>query len=248
MIFQPMQIASSKQFNGSKLLSELPPEIEDFIDRLYAATPRPNTYLSGAVRKYEIKLLVRLFLSYAPANSVEWGLGSGISASAFSCARNFLKLSSRHVALDPFQEKFSGGWGLKCLEEFQTRSSIEFHPLTSEDFLVKCRKDGRNFDFAFIDGAHDVGHKLADACLIADVINDGGIVSFHDSHFRSTSLAIRYLVEDRGFELMNINCESVVKRRLRGIKHMWDLGAGYAIHYSPRVNYAISVLVKQKTK
>lgn len=233
-------------FSGRNNLSTgLPPDIDAFIDRLYAATPRPPTYLSGAVRKYEIKLLVKLFLDHAPANSVEWGLGSGISASAFSYARNHLGLSNQHVALDPFQEKFSGGWGFKCLEEFQTRSSIEFHPTTSEEFLVQCRKEGRTFDFAFIDGAHDVGHKLADACLIADVLSPGGIVSFHDSHFRSTALAIRYLVEERGFELAPINCEPVLKRRLRGLKHMWNLGAGYAIHYSPRVNFAVSVLVKK---
>ena len=198
MVMKEGTIPNSNSNTG--LLSEMPPEIDAFIDRLYAAEPRPATYLSGAIRKHEIKLLVQLYLSSKPASSVEWGLGSGISASAFSYARRYLGLSKQHVALDPFQEKFSGGWGFKCLDEFQTRELIEFHPITSEEYLVRCRGEGLKFDFAFIDGAHDIGHKLADATLIADVMTEGGIVSFHDSMFRSTSLAISYLVEDRGFE------------------------------------------------
>jgi hypothetical protein len=228
-------------------LSDLPPEIEAFIDRLYNADSRPPNYLSGAVRKHEIKLLVRLFLRHRPSHSVEWGLGSGISASAFSYARSFLGLSNQHVVLDPFQVECAGGWGLKCLEEFQRRQFVDFLPISSEEFLVQSRKQGRKFDFAFIDGAHDVGHKLADACLVADVISEGGMVSFHDSFFRSSSLAIKYLVEDRGFELMDVNCESVLKRRLRGVKHVWKVGISYAIKCAPKVNFAVSVLIKRQT-
>jgi hypothetical protein len=79
--------------------------MDDFVDRLYAAGPRPPTYLCGAVRKREMKLLLRLFLQIAPSRSLEWGLGSGISAAAFGEARRLLGLVGSHIVLDPFQQE-----------------------------------------------------------------------------------------------------------------------------------------------
>ena len=79
--------------------------MDDFVDRLYGAGPRPSTYLCGALRKPEMKILMRLYLESRPSRSLEWGLGSGISAAAFGEARRLLGLEGMHVVLDPFQQE-----------------------------------------------------------------------------------------------------------------------------------------------
>jgi predicted O-methyltransferase YrrM len=216
--------------------------LDGFVDRLYSAGPRPPTYLCGALRKSEMRLLVRLFLANEPSRSLEWGLGSGISAAAFGEARRLLGLESRHVVLDPFQQEISGGWGLRCLEEFHMMDAVTFSPLTSEEFLMNARKSGVKFDFIFIDGAHDMEHKMTDAFMSAEVLADNGLICFHDSFFRSTASAITYLVDEHGFELMPLDGEPALNRLLRAVKHSPEMGWRFSSTLAPFVHYSIAAL------
>jgi predicted O-methyltransferase YrrM len=219
--------------------------LDDFVDRLYAATPRPPTYLCGALRKSEMKILVRLFLERRPSRSLEWGLGSGISAAALGEARRLLGLEGMHIALDPFQQEICGGWGLRCLEEFGMMNYVTFAPAMSEQYLTDARKCGAKFDFIFIDGDHDMGRKVKDAYMSSEVLADSGIICFHDSFFRSTASAITYLVDERGFELMPIEGEPALKRVLRAAKHSPRMGWRYSCTLAPLVHYSIAALCKR---
>lgn len=220
--------------------------LDDFIDRLYGASPRPPTYLCGALRKSEMRLLVRLFTENRPSRSLEWGLGSDISAAAFGEARRLLGLEGMHVVLDPFQQETSGGWGLRCLEEFEMMNFVTYSPLTSEEYLMNARKCGAKFDFIFIDGAHDTAHKMMDAYMSLEVLADNGVICFHDSFFRSTASAISYLVSERGFGFLPLEGEPVLKRHLRAVKHAPQLGWRFSCTLAPSVHYSIAALCKRK--
>jgi predicted O-methyltransferase YrrM len=219
--------------------------LNDFVDRLYGAAPRPANYLRGALRKPEMKILVRFFLERRPTRSLEWGLGSGISAAAFGEARRLLGLDGTHVVLDPFQQEVSEGWGLRCLKEFDIMNFVTFLPMTSEEYLMNARKCGDKFDFIFIDGAHDLAHKIIDAYMALEVLDDKGIICFHDSFFHSTSSAIAYLVDERGLEFMPLEGEPVVKRLLRAAKHAPRMGWKFSCTLAPLVHYSIAALRKR---
>jgi predicted O-methyltransferase YrrM len=225
--------------------SSMVDRLDGFVDRLYRAGPRPPTYLCGALRQPEMKILARLFLATRPSRSLEWGLGSGISAAAFGEARRLLGLQGSHVVLDPFQQEISGGWGLRCLEEFDMMNFVTFSPARSEDYLAASRNCGDKFDFIFIDGAHDTAHKKMDAHMSLEVLADNGVICFHDSFFNSTASAITYLVDERGFEFMPLDGEPAVKRFLRAAKHAPRMGWRFSCTLAPLVHYSIAALCKR---
>jgi predicted O-methyltransferase YrrM len=220
--------------------------LDDFVDRLYSARPRPPTYLCGALRKPEMKILMRLFLRKRPRRSLEWGLGSGISAAAFGEARRLLNLQGRHIVLDPFQQEICGGWGLRCLEEFNVTRFVEFLPVKSGDYLSSAIKSDENFDFIFIDGDHEVDSKMIDAKLSLDVLANDGIVCFHDSFFSSTASAITYLTEEHGLEFLPLEGELVLKRLLRALKHSPRMGWRFSSMLAPSVHYSLAALCKRQ--
>jgi predicted O-methyltransferase YrrM len=219
--------------------------LDDFVDRLYSAGPRPPTYLCGALRKSEMKLLVRLFLENRPGRSLEWGLGSGISAAAFGEARRLLGLEGTHVALDPFQQEISGGWGLRCLEEFNVLDYVTFLPIRSEEHLADARRCGTKFDFIFVDGAHDSAQKMMDAHMSSEVLAENGIICFHDGFFSTTASAITYLVKKHGFEFMPLEGEPASRRLLRALKHSPRLGWRFSFTLAPSIHYSIAALCRR---
>jgi predicted O-methyltransferase YrrM len=223
----------------------LTPEQINFHDSLYTGHVTQNDLLGAAIRRYELDLLVSVYKAVRPRRSIEWGLGTGISAVALGKARQELGLPGKHVALDPLQSHFSNR-GVECIEENGALDCVDFQPVTSEEYLVQARQRGETFDFVFIDGAHDVGQKLTDACLTSGVLSPGAIVCFHDSFFVSTSLALSYLVEHCGLVLHETGDEVPLRRRLRGIKHARRLGLRYSLRYAPRIDYSLSVLQRRK--
>ena len=214
-------------------------------DQLYNGRIARENKLGGAIRRNELDLLVSVYKAVKPRRSIEWGLGTGISAVALGKARQELGLPGRHIALDPLQADFEN-CGLTCIEETGAVDCVDFQPVTSEEYLVQARQRGESFDFVFIDGAHNVGQKLTDACLTSGVLSPGAIVCFHDSFFVSTSLALSYLVEHCGLVLHETGDEVPLRRRLRGIKHARRLGLRYSLRYAPRIDYSLSVLQKRK--
>ena len=135
----------------TSMKSSVVDHMDDFVDRLYGAGPRPSTYLCGALRKPEMKIVMRLYLESRPSRSLEWGLGSGISAAAFGEARRLLGLEGMHVYLILSNKKSvevgaSDAWRNRMMD------SVAFSPMTSEQYLTDARKCGTKFDFMFIDG------------------------------------------------------------------------------------------------
>lgn len=212
-------------------------------EKLYQGKVSEGDQLGTAVRRWELDLLVGTYQRARPRRSVEWGLGTGISAVAIGKARKRLGLPGKHIALDPFQSHYQN-LGVACIEDNEATDCVDFLPVTSEEFLIQARQRGEQFDFVFIDGAHDVGHKLTDASLTKDVLAPGAFVCFHDSFHTSTSLALAFLIEHCGLELMETGKEVPLKRRLRGIKHAPRLGWHYGLRYAPKIDFALSVLRK----
>lgn len=117
-------------------------------------------------------------------------------AYARSGAHIMAATGSRHVAIDPFQERY-GNWGLQNVEKFGLGDRLEFHQDFSHNVLPLLLREGRQFDFIFIDGDHKFDGVLVDFYYADLLLRPGGYILFHDTWMRSTSLVMAFVGTNR---------------------------------------------------
>lgn len=176
----------------------------------------------------EAATLSQLINTTRARNPLEIGLALGASAVAIAEALQVNDPSSRHVVLDPFEADF-GNVGLRELDRLGLGDTVEFHAEHSEDFLQTCIRANRFFDFIFNDGAHSIGDKVtntfyADRCLAA-----GGIMAFHDAFLPSTVASVRYLVQERSYEIIRLVPDSQLSRLARVVRYGFRHGLWYGV-------------------
>lgn len=197
----------------------------------------------SSIRLNEALELQRLIIESRANQTLEIGLACGASAVAISEILEQSETSDRHVALDPFQSHF-GNVGLRELDRLGLRDKVEFLPLFSTDFLYDCSKQGRRFDLIFNDGGHSIGNKVTDAFLADQCLNRGGIIAFHDAFMFSVTAAVKYLVKDRGYQVINLFPDSRLKRWLRVLKYCVVHGWWYGTRVVPRTARSLVALRK----
>jgi len=135
-----------------------------------------------------------------PKVSLEIGLAYGVSA-LFICDALARIPGARHIIVDPAQ--FDGqhwkGAGIHSLKEAGYGDMIEFHELPSHIALSRLETDGRQVEFAFIDGAHQFDYALVDFFCLDRILKVGGIVAFDDLWMPSVQRLCRYIVTNRSY-------------------------------------------------
>ena len=162
----------------------------------------------------------------------------------FALVRRKLQLAGKHISLDPFQHSISKDVGIIQLKSRGLDKEVEFREECSAHFLVHAAEEQRNFDFIFVDGDHSVAAKITDAYLGNSVLKPGGVIAFHDSLFESTSIAVTWLLKDRGYRLLPLACEPKWKILARAVRHFRRLGFYYSYNVVPRLAFSIAVLRK----
>lgn len=185
-----------------------------------------------SVQLNEALELQRLVMESRACQTLEIGLALGASAVAISEVLEQQGAKALHVVLDPFQSQF-GDVGLRELDRLGLQYRVEFLPLFSYDFLHDCSKQGRRFDLIFNDGGHSIGNKVTDAFLADLCLNPGGILAFHDAFKFSVSAAVKYLVRERSYDVINLIPDSHLKRWLRCVKYGSIHGWWYGIKVVP---------------
>lgn len=92
------------------------------------------------------------------------------------------------VCVDPFDGRATPGEGDRntfgefCdnLTRFGVRGPVEVCVGTSRDEIPKLCREGRRFDFVFIDGDHELGAVREDIRQAMSVLKPGGLLAFHD--------------------------------------------------------------------
>ena len=131
------------------------------------------------------------------------------------------------------------------LERLGLRDAVTWLPERSEFFLNDAAKQGAvDFDFAFVDGGHDVGQKVTDAFYLNKVLRPGGVVAFHDGLLTSTAAAVCFLVRECGYSVLCLSGEATMHRVARIARHGLRLGWWYSTRIIPAMCRSVVALEK----
>src|SRR5215813_11639553 len=148
----------------------------------------------------EGEFLQNLIDETKPRVSLEIGLAYGVSALYIFDALARIP-GARHIIVDPaqFDDDYWKGAGIHNLKAAGYGDMIEFYDLPSHIALPKLESDGRQVEFAFIDGAHQFDFVLVDFFCVDRILKVGGILAFDDLWMPSVQRLCRYIVTNRSY-------------------------------------------------
>jgi|GEM_PF-657262 predicted O-methyltransferase YrrM len=196
--------------------------IQSKIDKLceYAPTQDTEPYLQkifseGMIKddngkEYDITISVTveqgeyiysLIKKYRPKVSLEIGLAYGIS-SLYICRGLKEVNGEKHIVIDPYQKEQFHDIGLINLIRTGYINIVDFYPYPSDQILPRLVFGGTKIDYAFIDGWHTFDYVLVDFYYIDKMLNEKGIVIFHDSELPSIRKVINFVLTHRDYVII----------------------------------------------
>ena len=137
-----------------------------------------------SIKPHEAEVLKELVLKYHVNTALEIGLAYGASAMTMLGARSELKLTS----CDPFQQEDYQNSGLSKIADAGFQSRHTHIKALSDQALPKLLAEGKTYDLIFIDGDHKFSGAFVDFHFAAQMIENNGIVVFHDMWMRAASI------------------------------------------------------------
>lgn len=151
----------------------------------------PEEDKATPIKVNEAQFIYDFLRQHNIASTLECGFAYARSASHIMSATG-----APHIAIDPFQKHY-GNWGLKNVQKLGLEQQLTFFNDYSHNVLPQLVKEGRRFDFIFIDGDHKFDGVLVDFYYADLLLNDGGYILFHDTWMRSTSLVTSFVTTNR---------------------------------------------------
>jgi predicted O-methyltransferase YrrM len=183
-----------------------PTRLREYLDRAYregAVLDRRDERIGLAphsIEREQGEALRRLATAEGASRTIEVGLALGMSA-LFLC-RALLERGGRHVAIDPYQEESWNGAGLRTLSEAGVGDMVEVIEEESQLALPRLVREGREFDFAFIDGDHRFEGVFLDLYYMTRLVRPGGLVVVDDTWMPAVRLAVAYVERNLGATLL----------------------------------------------
>ncbi len=158
----------------------IPKEINDILK-----IPEWDPYSS--IKTNEASFIYDFILKNKIQKTLETGLAFGKSAAHIIAATQ-----AKHVAIDPFQDKYKR-MGIENIKELNFIENLEFYEDYSHNVLPRLLHENRRFEFIFIDGDHKFDGIFLDF-YYADLLTEkGGYILFHDSWLRSSRLVTNFI-------------------------------------------------------
>jgi predicted O-methyltransferase YrrM len=184
---------------------QLQAELETFIDRSYQS----GTVLDSGGTQVELaphsieraqgEAVRDLAIAEGAERTIEVGLALGMSA-LFLC-QAVLPRGGRHVSVDPFQAESWNGAGLRTLREAGVEELVEVIEEESQLALPRLSAEGREFDFAFVDGDHRFEGVFLDLYFMTRLVRPGGLVVVDDMWMPAVRTAVAYVEKNLGASL-----------------------------------------------
>lgn len=150
----------------------------------------------------EGRALRRWVSSEHATQTLEIGLGFGLSA-LYICEGLIGNgtADARHVVLDPFQATGFADCGLRAIEEAGVGSLVEYHAEASQIALPAFLKEGRRFDFGFVDGNHRFDSVFVDLFYLGRLLRKGGVVFLDDYDLPGIERAVSFFQTNLGWTI-----------------------------------------------
>jgi predicted O-methyltransferase YrrM len=174
--------------------------LDSFIDEAYAtgtvrdADGGQLPLLPTSVQRTAGEALRDLAVSEHASRTIETGLAFGMSA-LFLCQAVLTvdPHAGHHVAIDPHQRTGWKGAGLTTLAAAGVDERVEVIEEESELALPQLVRQGREFDFAFVDGNHRFEGVLFDLVFMDRLVKPGGLIVADDMWMPSARMAVAYV-------------------------------------------------------
>jgi predicted O-methyltransferase YrrM len=140
-----------------------------------------------------------LAIAEGAERTIEVGLALGMSA-LFLC-QAVIARGGRHVAIDPFQGPSWSQAGVTALADAGVRQIVEVIEEESQIALPRLVAEGREFDFAFIDGDHRFESVLLDLYFMTRLVRPRGLIVVDDMWMASIRTAVAYVEKNMALTL-----------------------------------------------
>lgn len=176
-------------------------KLASFVDNAYAAGAVNGRALPPhSVERADGEALRDLAMAEGAERTIEVGLALGMSA-LFLCQAIAGRDGARHVAIDPFQKESWDNAGLATLREAGAEDLVEVIEEESALALPRLVREGREFDFAFVDGDHRFEGVLLDLVFMTRLVKPGGLIVVDDMWMPSVRAAVSYVESNLDLEL-----------------------------------------------
>jgi predicted O-methyltransferase YrrM len=167
--------------------------------RAHQDAPKRLSWVPRSIERVQGEALRDLAIAERAERTVEVGLALGMSA-LFLC-QAVLRHDGRHVAIDPYQRESWNGAGLRTLREAGVENLVEVIEEESQLALPRFVGEGREFDFAFVDGDHRFEGVFLDLYFMTRLVKPGGLVVVDDMWMPSVRMAVAYMERNLGVAL-----------------------------------------------
>lgn len=169
--------------------------------------PSTSRFKKVSIPTQEAHDLRRWVLKEKARNAIEIGLAYGYSA--LHICEGLVSgngADAKHVVIDPWQSIESGfaGCGLKNLGKAGVHDMVEVFEDESQLVLPRLVREGRQFDFAFIDGNHRFDAVFLDLYFLGRLVKKEGIVFLDDYNLPGIRSAAAFFIKNIGWTVEEI--------------------------------------------
>jgi predicted O-methyltransferase YrrM len=217
-------------FTGVGTHHQLRVELEAFLEQAYRSGSVRDAETNAvdlaphSIERAQGEALRDLAIDEGAERTIEVGLALGMSA-LFLC-QAVLPRGGRHVAIDPFQAESWNGAGLRTLREAGVEELVEVIEDESQLALPRLVAEGREFDFAFVDGDHRFEGVFLDLYFMTRLVRPGGLVVVDDMWMPAVRTAVAYVERNLGATLETDALPNAFRWRKRPLRRGVPSGPG----------------------
>jgi predicted O-methyltransferase YrrM len=144
---------------------------------------------TSAIDAEEVLFLNKLIKQFNPKTTMEIGCAEGVSSLTIC---ESIAPDAHHTIVDPNQ---STQWERKGINNLKAAGFNNFSLVEeySEFAMPQFLKEGKKFDFIFVDGWHTMDHVMVEFFYINRILPVGGIVVFDDAALAGLNKLMRYI-------------------------------------------------------
>ncbi len=148
-------------------------------------------------------------------SSIEIGFAFGTSTLAIT--EEIVKNGGKHIVIDKYENTGWGGFGIDLIEETGNSGNVDFREEYCYDVLPVLLKEGRRFDFAYIDSTKQFDWLLVNFFYLDKLLDINGIIVFDDVNFPGIRKLLRYISQFPNYKVHSqfpVNKKEKKKRSL----------------------------------